>query len=254
MDNGSIYNFLISAGMTPAGACGLMGNFRAESVMRANNAQDGLTQLTDEAYTAAADAGAIDFVHDAVGYGLAQWTYWSRKQALLNFAKARGVSVGDTKMQLDFCIKELREDYREVWGILTSTTDVQTASDAVMLKYERPADQSQVKRSYRAGLAQTYFNTYGRAYVKAETPTATSKPEEVELVIVKLKTLKNGMTGGQVETLQTLLNGRNYNCGKVDKIFGSKTENAVKNFQKAKGLAQDGVVGAKTWAALLGVE
>ena len=253
MDNGSIYNLLISAGMTPAGACGLMGNVQAESAMRANNAQDGLTKLSDEAYTAAADSGAIDFVHDAVGYGLAQWTYWSRKQALLNFAKARGVSVGDTKMQLDFCTKELREDYREVWGILTSTTDVRTASDAVMLKYERPADQSQVKRSYRAGLAQTYYNTYGRTYTKAEEPV-TSKPEEVEIVTVQLKTLKNGATGAQVGTLQVLLNGRGYNCGKVDQIYGGKTGNAVKKFQKAKGLAQDGVVGAKTWAALLGAK
>jgi long-subunit fatty acid transport protein len=37
-----------------------------------------------------------------LGYGLAQWTFWSRKQALLDFAKTAGKSIGDMTMQLDF--------------------------------------------------------------------------------------------------------------------------------------------------------
>ena len=36
----------------------------------------------------------------------------------------------------------------------------------------------------------------------------------------------------------------------MDGIFGNGTTTAVKNFQKAKGLAVDGIVGAKTIAAL----
>lgn len=47
--------------------------------------------MTDASYTAAVDGGTYTgFVRDCAGYGLAQWTYWSRKQGLFNFAKAAG--------------------------------------------------------------------------------------------------------------------------------------------------------------------
>lgn len=62
--------------------------------------------------------------------------------------------------------------------------------------------------------------------------------------------LKMGSSGSQVRTLQTKLNNWGYNCGTVDGIFGSKTLNAVKQFQKNNGLVVDGIVGAKTAAAL----
>lgn len=62
--------------------------------------------------------------------------------------------------------------------------------------------------------------------------------------------LKQGMSGTQVRTLQTKLNSLGFNCGKVDGIFGSKTTAAVKRYQSSKGLVADGIVGAKTAAAL----
>lgn len=59
-----------------------------------------------------------------------------------------------------------------------------------------------------------------------------------------MKTLKRGSKGDDVKTLQELLNIA------VDGDFGAKTEAAVIAFQKAHGLYADGIVGAKTWAAL----
>lgn len=49
-----------------------------------------------------------------------------------------------------------------------------------------------------------------------------------------------------VTELQTNLNTLGYDCGTVDGIFGTKTENAVKAFQKANGLTVDGIVGTAT--------
>lgn len=139
MSNRTIYDALRAAGLTHEGACGLMGNMQAESSMQANIAQRGMTTLADDVYTAAADRGMIDFVHDSVGYGLCQWTYWSRKQDLLAFAAASGVSVGDEDMQVQFCVKELREDFPGVWAVLTSSHDLYECARIVCLQYERPA-------------------------------------------------------------------------------------------------------------------
>ena len=62
--------------------------------------------------------------------------------------------------------------------------------------------------------------------------------------------LKVGSSGAQVKTLQTKLNNWGYDAGTVDGIFGSKTQAAVKRFQQKNGLVADGIVGAKTAAAL----
>ena len=70
-------------------------------------------------------------------------------------------------------------------------------------------------------------------------------------LISKCGVLKNGSKGDIVKLIQQILNKLGYNCGKADGKFGDKTEEAVKAFQKAKGLKQDGKVGPKTWKALL---
>ena len=63
-------------------------------------------------------------------------------------------------------------------------------------------------------------------------------------------TLKNGSRGSAVSDLQTKLNKLGFDCGKVDGIFGAKTEAAVRAFQTANGLTVDGMAGEKTLSAL----
>ena len=58
--------------------------------------------------------------------------------------------------------------------------------------------------------------------------------------------LKVGTTGSEVTQVQTELNYLGYNVGKVDGIFGSNTQIAVKAFQSAQSLSSDGVVGPIT--------
>lgn len=65
-------------------------------------------------------------------------------------------------------------------------------------------------------------------------------------------TLKKGSKGEAVKALQIFLNLNGYQCGSADGIYGSKTETAVRAFQKAHpecGTA-DGIVGIKTWRVI----
>ncbi len=62
--------------------------------------------------------------------------------------------------------------------------------------------------------------------------------------------LKNGSKSGKVKELQQKLKDLHYYVGKIDGIFGPKTESAVHKFQTDNKLKIDGVVGDKTWAAL----
>ena len=151
----TIWTTLRAAGLTEAGTAGLMGNLKAESALIPTNLQNTYERklgYTDATYTAAVDAGTYtNFDRDGAGYGLAQWTYWTRKKALLNCAKSSKKSIGDLGMQLAFLVKELRESYPAVWKTLTTTGSVRAASDAVLLQFERPADTSGKARALRAG-------------------------------------------------------------------------------------------------------
>ena len=77
-------------------------------------------------------------------------------------------------------------------------------------------------------------------------PTPTPTPEK------KKPTIRRGSSGKYVKECQNDLISLGYDVGKTgaDGKFGKNTEKAVKEFQKAKKLAVDGIVGAKTWAAL----
>ena len=162
-----IWNFLVGKGLSKAGAAGLMGNLFAESALNPKNLQNSYEKKlghTDDSYTAAVDNGSYNnFVRDSAGYGLAQWTFWSRKQNMLEFARAAGKSIGDLEMQLDFLFKELSEGYKNVLAVLKAATTVKAASDSVLLNFERPADQSDAVKAKRAGYGQTYYDRYAGA-------------------------------------------------------------------------------------------
>ena len=87
--------------------------------------------------------------------------------------------------------------------------------------------------------------TWGKLYgvspaMPVETTTVVGRP-----------TVSYGSRGDAVRKLQELLNALGYDCGSVDGIFGSKTYAAVLAFQKANGLAADGIVGSLTWGKLV---
>lgn len=63
---------------------------------------------------------------------------------------------------------------------------------------------------------------------------------------------QEGDQGEDVALIQQRLNSLGYDIGAVDGDFGEATENAVKNFQRDKGLEVDGIIGAHTYKLLMG--
>lgn len=159
-----IWNFLKECGLTDYGVAGLMGNLYAESGFKPTNLQNTYEKklgFTDDAYTDAVDKEHYNnFVKDCAGYGLAQWTHWSRKQKLLEYAKSKGVSIGDLEMQLEFLIRELERSFATVIATLRKATTMREASDIVLLKFESPADQSETAKVRRANYGQKYYDKF----------------------------------------------------------------------------------------------
>ena len=159
-----IWDKLKSLGYNDYAISGIMGNLKAESNLVANNLQNSYNKslgMTDEEYTEKVDKKEyISFVVDTAGYGLAQWTYWSRKAKLLLFCQSRGKSIGDTETQLLFLDEELRTSYQSLYGQLKKCRDVNTASDLILKQYERPADMGVKAQTVRRKYAQDFYQKF----------------------------------------------------------------------------------------------
>ena len=160
-----IWDFFKAQGLNDYGIAGLMGNLYAESGLKPKNLQNTYEKalnMTDISYTEAVDNGSYtNFVNDKAGYGLAQWTYYTRKQAMLDYHKKANKSIGDLETQLKFLMYELNKNYTvSVLQVLKEAKSVLEASNAVLLKFERPADQSTAVQNKRAEYGQKYYNEY----------------------------------------------------------------------------------------------
>lgn len=196
----AIWDFLKKKGYSDFAVAGIMGNLYAESGLSQINLQNTGNRklgLTDAEYTVAVDNGGYtNFVRDSQGYGLAQWTYWSRKQNLLNYAKSKKVSIGDLAMQLEFLHKELSESYKKCNSTLLAAKSILEASNAMLFDFERPANQGASVQQKRAKYGQVYYDKYAGKTVTTPTPPTPSP------------TVSSPYKVGNTYTLQVELNVR----------------------------------------------
>ena len=194
-----IWNYLYDNIKNKYGVAGLMGNLYAESGLSSINLQNTYnTKLnyTDQGYTDAVDRGEYgNFIKDSAGYGLAQWTYWSRKEGLYIYAKTKKSSIGDLAIQLEYLMKELKESYStSVLTPLKNAKSVRSASDIVLLKFERPADQSSSVQKRRATFGQMYYDKYANGEIVATqtvtkpttAPVTSTKPTKQTIYVVQV--------------------------------------------------------------------
>lgn len=247
------------AGMTLAGAAGVLANVEAESVFSSINVQDTYEHGVgdDAAYTAKVDSGRYkNFAEDDAGYGLAQWTLASRKANLLSYARQHGKSIGDFKMQVAFLIHEMKTEFASTWEVCTTSNDPYRCGYCICMWFERPAD-TENQANYRGGLAQKWYNWLSFAAdteLKPEVPADQNiATDEDGLPVPQTwppRTIDFHCEGfPEIKLLQELLFLHGYNA-LTDGIWGSALTEKVKAFQKAHGLDADGVVGKNTWIAL----
>lgn len=158
-----IFSRVRSAGFTTEAACALLANIQAESAFNSINLEDTRNRslgMSDEEYTRRVDAGIYqDFVTDSAGYGLAQWTYWTRKQELIMFVRQRGVSVGDFDTQMDFLLYEMKKDFPGCWNICTQSHDLYEITRKLLYEWENPQEKEK-NMTVRYGYAQNWYQKY----------------------------------------------------------------------------------------------
>lgn len=159
-----LWTFLMEKIGNAYGVAGLMGNLNAESGLVPavlEIAKRNKLGHTSKTYTVAVDNGTYtNFANDQAGYGLAQWTDSTRKRKLLAFAQSKGASIGNKKMQAEFLMQEFSGSFAAVLGVLKKATTVKEASNAVLMRFECPADQGVSVQNSRAAFGETYYKKY----------------------------------------------------------------------------------------------
>lgn len=181
-DEKKLWDVLLAKIGNEYGVAGLMGNLYAESALRSNNLQQTYEKslgFTDESYTSAVDNGSYtNFIKDSAGYGLAQWTYWSRKQGLIEYAQSVGKSIGDFEMQMEYLIKELETNHKSTLKALKAAQSVFEASTYVLIHYEAPADQGEAVQAKRASYGEKYYSAYHTVIEEPKEEIEEKIPEE----------------------------------------------------------------------------
>ena len=249
----TIYNAFRRSGLTEAAALGFLGNWACESGNEPFRVQGDFSpyRTASKAYVAGITSGSIShdqFAHDQKGFGLAQWTYFSRKYALYDFWKASGKALDSAEMQTDFAMKELREDYKALLDFLKSTNDVFTACSRICREYERPAVNNIDARFQAANRIKYEIDLNAWDGGDEPEPTPEPEPEPIKPDKLELRTIDKNCNGfPEVYLAQSLLLNRGYDVP-VNGIYPTE---AVIVFQRHHGLDPDGVCGPMTWDALM---
>lgn len=207
-----IWDYLKKQYINDFGCAGIIGNLYAESGLNPLNLQDTYEKkigMTNEQYTKAVDKGTYtNFVKDGAGYGLAQWTYWSRKEGLYNLAKTQNKSIGNIDVQLAYLYAELKS-IKWFDSSVKNATSIATASDFILLNFERPLDTSEAMKKKRREYATKYYNQFAAAgssnsQSSSQDPT-TSVPANTykEVMIGHASIDENGKSSGGAAGDQT---------------------------------------------------
>jgi hypothetical protein len=252
MGKREIYDVFRKHGISHIGACALIGNLKAESDLNPC-ANEELPQHRWEQYVGEVDSGAIsrnDFIYAGYGFGLAQWTYWSRRQELYDYAAESGESIGDEYMQCQFVLYELCTHFEGLLQYLKETDDLRIAVSRICKEYERPAINNIDTRYMYACQAMREIEDGEVVNDDGDGDATEPTVEDVGSCEVCVRVLKMGDKGRDVLMLQTALNDMGCDSGRPDGDYGVLTYAAVKSLQRNSNLKVNGVCGCDEWQVI----
>ena len=192
MNEKIIWDYLVRYVENQIGVAAIMGNLMAESSLNPKC----VTGTKDADYISKSDAGTIDFIHDKHAFGLVQWCYWTRKEKLYKYAKSRNQSLGELNMQLDHMVNELRNDFPVTWKMMCEATDIRSASDSFMLRYEKPANTSEAMKQRRARYGQQFYDQFATKSSEKSDTIPEKKDEKPMSKTVVITTDKVNLRAG----------------------------------------------------------
>lgn len=246
----TIFEQLRRAGCTATGALALMGNWKEESGLEGYRLQGDFQpdRFPSKEYARKVDNALVSdewFYNDGKGWGIPQFTFWTRKKGFLEFCRSRNVSIGNETANVDYALYELQNEpqYAKLWALLTTCEEEQLweATDRVCREFERPARiNTQVRVNYAIDLKR---QLQGKAVETIDNGVEKFWPPRM---------LCEGMNGPDVEVGQAILKARGYALTGAAGVFGPSTRKAVEKFQRDHPpLAIDGVLGPLTWTELV---
>lgn len=147
------------------GVAALMGNLKDESNLIPYRKQGDFIPpyIESQIYTQEVDSGRYskeEFINDSIGYGVAQWTFFSRKEKLFDFHIEKKLSIGSFELSIIMLIYELENNYKDVWEILRMSSDLLSASNNVLFYYLSPSDQGQETQERRFEYSREILEKY----------------------------------------------------------------------------------------------
>lgn len=164
---------------------GIMGNMEAESNCEACRLQGDFTanRTTSKQYAREVDNGTKTlhtFMYDSKGWGLCQWTYYTRKENLYKTCQSYGTGIEDETTQIRFMLAEMqtehftKADEPSLWQQLLSCNNIYTAARLVCVNYERPAINNVAAR---ADYGQTIYNQFHGKDIEPEPEPVPVPPD-----------------------------------------------------------------------------
>ncbi len=201
-----------------------------------------ITQGDAVLVTGAADSYKLVEYEGNKGYVMASFLdggSLAAENAIISDSKYRLLAIGSSGAE----VKALQEALSEL-GYYSITVDSKYGS-----KTEQAVRSFQEKNEL--GVSGTADQTTQALLFEGQpVNTAGQKVDVKTLPPIPGYTMRSGDRGDAVFSLQERLVTLKYFDGKPDGVYGAGTENAVRQFQKANGLADDGIAGEKTQAAL----
>ena len=198
----TVWNYLIKQGLTKAGAAGLMGNLKADSSVRSILYEESYKKklgCSNQEYVDKVNNGEYSeqqFANDNIGFGLAQWTYPTRKKGLYNKCKGK---IGNLKCQLEYLVDELNNKYNELNKLLRSSNDVRECTIKVLTDFENPRRKDSSVQDYRIKLSNKFYYGFSENSKISSTSTPSIFPF-LEISSIQIQSVEKTFTNEQIPT------------------------------------------------------